>query len=530
MAPNPGFVFVTCSGPDHKADKKLLPKLRQHVMLHHLRTKDQQQRRRAINTAISTQSSPDSTDEEETTPYAEHARQVLQKSQSRSRRQDSLIHTSNGHDTLAIVPLVNTSATTPLGAPFDPFDVLPVKGVKDMGSIYQWFYSGQHDASATQWRNSTRYHWLDKHWELTRQSEAAFNFTLCFALEKKGIITRTSQAARIFQHRNAVLRALQRDLATCDGKLSGFTVGTMGGLAYVALRDGEVEVARAHIRAVARLAVFEEYEMHVWLFTVWTDLRLAAVTFGMPEFKYYVPPECRGGLALTKEEEVKAKRLAERNAEVSSAVSDAEVAQSLFRKMHEACMAVDKKDVDLLTLYGHLYDLNYRLLVMTSVAWGSADGAESTVARTVLLTMQLTFWTSTFYVLPQGRKFNVDLHAEIWGQMGKLGSAVEDVVIAWTEVARLDSLLWVVFMLSGSALECDQNRMPEFVKALKKVVSVMGLGRKDDFEKALGAFPWTEHWSARTCSLVWAQVTGEHILSVSEPVQQMFWIEEMSVR
>ncbi|PNS21985.1 hypothetical protein CAC42_583 [Sphaceloma murrayae] len=516
MAPNPGFVFVSCTGKDHKGDKKLMPRLRQHVMLHHLQEKDKRRR-------ISVASTPMSRTSRSSRDSAEGSPATTDRSE-----ETNIQHSSSDEQTLAVVPLTSESARTSMGAPFDPFDALPVKGVSDMGDIFIWFYSGQAPPASHQWQNSTRYHWLDKHWEMTRQSRTMFNFSLCFALEKKGIITHTSQATRIFKYRSAVLRAVQDDLTKHAHNLPGQTVATIGGLAYIAIRDGDVDVAKAHIKAIAQLAPLDRYEMYVWLYVVWTDLRVAAATFTIPTLKHYIPHECRGSLGLSHEDITKATKLAFRNLAAFPAIGDqnTHAATQLFRKLHETCIAVDKVNVELTHLYGHLYDTQYKLLRITSRAWKTGDRPNETMVKILLLAVQLAFWTSTFYVLPQGRRFNVDLHSHLVQQMDKLG----DIVSAWESYAGLDSLLWVAFVAAASAMEFDLSSVEPFIEVLKRAVARMDIRTRDDFKESLQLYPWTTHGSARMCPFVWAEISGEVYVPESETPKRIFWIEEMAVR
>ncbi|KAF4548348.1 Hypothetical protein D9617_29g007250 [Elsinoe fawcettii] len=541
MAPNPGFVFVSCTGPDHKGDKKLMPKLRQHVMLHHLRTKHTQRRKGSSATPSAGQQPTSNEDVEEDLapfkPFAEHATQLIKQSNSRSFRNDSF---ASQEETLAVIPLDSEDAASPLGVSFDPFDALPVKGIADIGDIFQWFYSGQINPGSQEWRNSARYHWLDKHWDLTRQSPAMFNFTLCFALEKKGLITRSSQASRIFQYRSHILAAVQADLARNASQLPGQTVATIGGLAYIALRDGETEIAKAHVKAISLLAPLDRYEMHIWLYVVWTDLRLAASTFSIPLFKYYIPVEACGPLPFTTSELNHIDDLARRNMRSFPSISDtsSQAAQSLFQKLHQVCIAVDKKDIELTTLYGHLYDSEYSLIAITHAAWKGTSPAQ-TVVKIILLAAQLAFWMSTFYVLPQGRRFNIDLHSRLLEQMALLTSHPSlattsgkrvDLTTVWESEASLDSLQWVLFIAAASSMEFDHARMPDFIKILKRSSAAIGIKNREDFEAVLKGFPWTEHGCGRMSPLVWAQIRGERVLRNVDPPQQMFWIEEMAVR
>ncbi|KAG8625081.1 hypothetical protein KVT40_006832 [Elsinoe batatas] len=553
MAPNPGFVFVSCTGQDHKGDKRLMPRLRQHVMLHHLRAKHDERRRTSVST-LATSASSRSSDSNEDEPlyassHADHAAQLVRKSRSKQPYY-SFSATPIQEETLAVIPLHDDHATTPLGVSFDPFDALPVKGIADMGDIFHWFYSGQSDPGTHQWRNSTRYHWLDKHWELTRQSPVMFNFSLCFALEKKGIITRASQASRIFQYRSSVLAALQADLANNPTKLPGQTVATMAGLAYIALRDGEVEVATAHIRAISLLAPLDRYEMHIWLYVVWVDFRLAASTFALPYFAHYIPPECDAPLPFTPIEFSHAAHVASQNILTfpHTSPTTTQAALLLFQRLHEVCLAVNKEDIELTTLYGHLYETEHSLLTFSHRAWRAPASAANTIIKIILLAAQLSFWTSTFYVLPQGRRFNVDLHSRLLEQFSLLTHPnspgptnrsppsplspspppQSSLPGAWAVIAGLPSLLWVLFIATASAKEFDASRMHLFVRLLKLTTAAMGCKTREQFETELRRFPWTRHGCERMAGVVWGEVSGEPV-SGGEREGQVFWIEEMGV-
>lgn len=178
---------------------------------------------------------------------------------------------------------------------------------------------------------------------------------------------------------------------------------------------------------------------------------------------------------------------------------------NIVRDVHKLSLLLDKEyahDVDLEYAFHIAYGTQYRICDLAAISCRNAsqasfNGAPIQPTDAVIFTMTMFTRTCLPSDLPKNMQrpsiscsIQVTLMRRV---MDGLYPAV-NLLEFWLDTgASLECLLWIMFHGTATSLESSLGyELDWFYNGLRNVVESLGIGNRNDFERALKMFPWTQ--------------------------------------
>ena len=299
--------------------------------------------------------------------------------------------------------------------------------------------------------------------------------------------------------------------------------------------EEDYQAAEAHMRAIAALAAERLTTMpsFLWLFVVWADLRLTAVSFRASVLPFVLHPDFH--VHIPKHIGVRVRALASFNARFlpRGAVFLREMAVEVLEKLYTYTAIYNEDDADWMAAWSVSYQAAYLLAKMQSqvhAARHNKDRHSCDIVQLTLLAARIQFWGIASPFVPQDGLQQYLLYEfmetvshwtpnEIHGQ--------------WDAAGCIDSLLWVLFSASASAVQQFKTGRSPPVSALIWICTSLKLMLKHlelctvaQFEKYLRRWPFAEDWNGSMYRFVFNWAHEEVIPATSTGHSPSRWWRE----
>jgi len=384
-----------------------------------------------------------------------------------------------------------------------------------VGDISNWYFITQMPERDLQYFRSAENHWVKGIWDMARVSTPIYAAIGSFALHKKAaILSRRDGKAQYFEQKGRMIQDIFADIeksnqANAGNGLDPLTVVAIAMLAYLDIRDGHLESAGTHLRAVRKFINMPRLPPHAWLYCVWIDLRYALFLGQEPELPFYIPAAYRELPASVHACQPDATRKGFANAFECprSSLFTLDMARDLFRKLHALCYCSDTLVMAIDPPFGQVYALEYGLRVVQSRA-ATSQGDQFTAHVVILLTsaIQLHVWMASRFWTPQRQ----ESHFALIMRACQVIESFDDMITQWYISAGLESLLWVLFTIVASLRAHELSSVSPMLELLYKAVRKAEITRREELEVRLRRWPWLVNWHPAQVKAVWAMLCARH--------------------
>jgi len=387
-----------------------------------------------------------------------------------------------------------------------------------VGDIGNWYFITQMPERDLKFFRSAENHWVKGIWDMARVSTPIYAAIGSFALHKKAAILSGREAklgkAQYFEQKGRMIQDIFTDIDKSNHSATGqgldpLTVVAIAMLAYLDIRDGHLESAGTHLRAVRKFIEMPRLPPHAWLYCVWIDLRYALFLGQEPELPFYIPAAYRELPASVHACQPDATRKGFTNAFECprSSLFTLDMARDLFRKLHALCYCSDTLVMSNNPPFGQIYALEYGLRVVQSRA-ATSQGDQFTAQVVLLLTsaIQLHVWMASRFWTPQRQ----ESHFALIMRACQVIESFDDMITQWYISAGLESLLWVLFTIVASLRAHELSNVSPMLELLYKAVRKAEITRCEELEARLRRWPWLTNWHPAQVRAVWAILCARH--------------------
>jgi hypothetical protein len=387
-----------------------------------------------------------------------------------------------------------------------------------VGDIGNWYFVSQMPERDLQYFRSAENHWVKGIWDMARTSTPIYAAIGSFALHKKASILSGREAklgkAQYFEQKGRMIQDIFTDIdksnhSTTGQGLDPLTVVAIAMLAYLDIRDGQMESAGTHLHAVRKFIDMSRLPPHAWLYCVWIDLRYSLFLGKEPELPFYIPAAYRELPASVHACQPDATRKGSTNAFECprSSLFTLDMARDLFRKLHALCYCSDILVMANDPPFGQVYALEYGLRVVQSRA-ATSQGDQFTAHVVLLLTsaIQLHVWMASRFWTPQRQ----ESHFALIMRACQVIESFDDMITQWYISAGLESLLWVLFTIVASLRAHELSNVNPMLELLYKAVRKAEITRCEELEARLRRWPWLSNWHPVQVKAVWAMLCARH--------------------
>jgi hypothetical protein len=167
----------------------------------------------------------------------------------------------------------------------------------DFSIIGNWYLADSTNVQASDPRAEVHRLWGLALWDMAKSDTTLFGCVALLTLHKRWSIASIFDKVLYLDHKQQVYESLCRSVASSGGNVAGNTALAIALLAFAEVREGNFEVARKHINAVAAMDCIYQLDEVQWRLVVWCDLRYAMKTATLPTLHYYLPPALTDALA-----------------------------------------------------------------------------------------------------------------------------------------------------------------------------------------------------------------------------------------
>ncbi|KAF2187900.1 hypothetical protein K469DRAFT_568299 [Zopfia rhizophila CBS 207.26] len=401
---------------------------------------------------------------------------------------------------------------------FDPFDVLPVPGTRQLDLLFKLYKCGSR-------ANSIAINAKNTWWPFIAQDAALLHATLAtWALY--GMLVRGMSDLRVekLRHKNEAIKHINGKLSCPSGRISDELVGAVLTLASFENLLGAYDAAQLHIAALKRIV---NARGGLYAFShndglirgiIWVDFHSSTAFHTHPSF-----PEIR----LDPDTPPLPDALLEYAAYTSpTSLLQLSVASidcfNIFYRLHRLALAISNHwlpKVDELTLSNLLYETEYIILSVPDYSRdfldidlepkegldegreeraATADGAS--VVEALLAATQIFLYASLRELPPKAKIFSILLD-RVRVALDRPNSNILDV---WRREKNLNTLLWVL-VVACSLAPTWGGRM-WWTGRLADVVKELGIHGEMDLETSLQRVAWTDIFFGEKLGSIWAEV------------------------
>ena len=258
----------------------------------------------------------------------------------------------------------------------------------------------------------------------------------------------------------------------------------------------------------------------LWLFIVWADLRLTAVSSRAPSLPYTLHSDFDVGLPLGVQ--VRSKALATWNATTlpRSSTFSTELAVELLERLYQYTAAYNEGSTDWVAAWNMSYRTAFLLAQLQeqlSETCTSRRRCSHNGACAVLLAARIQFWGTMSPFVPQ-RGLQRYLLLELTNRISHLPP--KKLCNQWARHAGLESLLWILSNAIASAMQQYVTRRPTLEPTLCWLRASMTLVAKrldvksyNEFEQYLRRWPFAENWNGALCRPLYVWLEGGDLVT-----------------
>lgn len=380
---------------------------------------------------------------------------------------------------------------------------------QDVEEIGQWYFACQLPEHDIEFFRSVQDNWVKDMWQMGQNSEPIFSVLGAFALHKKALLGGPQARPEYIEQKGKIIQNIVSDLRRHPSGPDPSTIVAMAILAYLDIRDNQLDASGTHLQAVAKFVDMSAIPVQGWLYCTWIDLRQALFTSQEPSLPFYVPVPFRELPSSLRNYQREAFRLGGLNASQCprSSVFTLDMASDMFGKLHALCHCSEIPPPGETPPFGQVYALEYGLRVIQARAKRNGEGDVLT-APIMLITsaIQLHVWMASRFYTPQARETHLGLIKVATETM----AGFDDMVTQWYIAAGLESLLWVLFTLLASLHAHELPQTNEVLGLLYKALRMARINTCEDLEKRLRSWPWLENWHPVQIDTVWQMLGGRY--------------------
>lgn len=292
--------------------------------------------------------------------------------------------------------------------------------------------------------------------------------------------------------------------------------------AVLSLAQRKFDASNAHAQAgrklISRSPGLSTFRLLQWRHIVWNDLRLASAMLEQPLLPFS-PRNASARLPSNLTDQAHVLALATNQLVPTSPRLSTKAAYDLFLGLHQICLALGMPLVEekqTLAIENVYYGTAYQLCLMTADV-RSIDPRPFSASDSLVLCAASFMWScvpsfvSYRIIFPSVVEI---IQSQLLGQLYERLVHEVDLVGSWRDQARLESLLWVLFVgtIAANTTSSDNNpwmpqpARPWFGKALREIMVELQVHSVGDLERALRLFPWATPFSSGDCRMLWNKV------------------------
>lgn len=386
----------------------------------------------------------------------------------------------------------------------------------DVQDIGQWFFVSQMPEHDLKFFSPAQDHWVKGIWDMARVNQPMYAAMGSFAVYKKAVLSGSPSKAPYYEQKGQMIRDIVANLNPSPNSEQGdeqgvdpLTIVAISILGFLEIRDGHLDAADTHLRAVCKFIDMPRLPPYAWLYCVWVDLRFALFTGQEPRLPFYIPTRYRELPASISSCQYEATRLGNINASECprSPLFTLDMAQDLFCKLHALCYCADTLGTAEHPPYGQVYALEYGLrVVQARSAQPQGDMWLSNVITLLTSAIQLHVWMASRFWTPQRR----ESHLALIVRASKVIESFDDMITQWYISAGLESLLWVLFTIVATIRAHDHPDTASTLDLLYKALKKANIRHCSDFETRLKKWPWLRNWHSVQLKGVWAMLCARY--------------------
>lgn len=410
----------------------------------------------------------------------------------RQRKGSPQLHISD-----AALPFISQSA-------IPSQNLLRGKNGEDVQEIGQWYFVCQLPEKDYEFFQSVQDNWVKDMWDMGRDSESIFSVLGAFALHKKATLEKPQAKSEYYEQKGRIIQNIVSDIQNSPEGPEPNTLVAMSILAYLDIRDDQLDASGTHLRAVSHFIDMTKISPQGWLYCVWIDLRQALFTSTEPSLPFYVPVVFREVHKTLRFQQREAFRMGAVNAShcPRSPVFTLDMASDLFGKLHALCYCSDVLAASETPPFGQVYALEYGLRVVQARAKRAGGDVFTSPIMLITSAIQLHVWMAARFYTPQAR----ETHLGLIKQACEVIDGFEDMITQWYIAAGLESLLWVLFTLVASLRAHELPQTTLILKLLYHALRKARINSCEDFEARLKTWPWLANWHPVQIDVVWGML------------------------
>jgi hypothetical protein len=388
---------------------------------------------------------------------------------------------------------------------------------EDVQSIGRWYFLNQlHGAHASSFCHAQSY-WTNGLWEMARTNKPLFAGIAALAAYRDVALATTYPESSYIELKGRTMFHVGRNLSERHTKTDPLTMVAIALLAYMDIRDAQFDTARLHLLAVRNLVDISEMTANAWLACSWVDLRYALLTGQPPILPYYIPPPFRRNYSCCVSANFQTVQRASSNVANCPKTDylDHHTSFDIFNRLHALCLCSDQLENSKCPPFGQIYDLEYALRVIHSgISKGELQCHTTAAAELIILAAQLHVWMACRFWTPQRQ----ESHLALVSRASSVLDAFSGILVRWTELASVDSLLWTVFTMVATMRIYGDTKLMRMLHHLHSTLTTLGIYGHEEFSAKLNEWPWIGDWHPVQIVHVWAMLT-EHFddFAVSVP-------------
>jgi hypothetical protein len=388
---------------------------------------------------------------------------------------------------------------------------------EDVQSIGRWYFLNQlHGAHASSFCHAQSY-WTNGLWEMARTNKPLFAGIAALAAYRDVALATTYPESSYIELKGRTMFHVGRNLSERHTKTDPLTMVAIALLAYMDIRDAQFDTARLHLLAVRNLVDISEMTANAWLACSWVDLRYALLTGQPPILPYYIPPPFRRNYSCCVSANFQTVQRASSNVANCPKTDylDHHTSFDIFNRLHALCLCSDQLENSKCPPFGQIYDLEYALRVIHSgISKGELQCHTTAAAELIILAAQLHVWMACRFWTPQRQ----ESHLALVSRASSVLDAFSGILVRWTELASVDSLLWIVFTMVATMRIYGDTKLVRMLHHLHLTLTTLGIYGHEEFSAKLNEWPWIGDWHPVQIVHVWAMLT-EHFddFAVSVP-------------
>jgi hypothetical protein len=388
---------------------------------------------------------------------------------------------------------------------------------EDVQSIGRWYFLNQlHGAHASSFCHAQSY-WTNGLWEMARTNKPLFAGIAALAAYRDVALATTYPESSYIELKGRTMFHVGRNLSERHTKTDPLTMVAIALLAYMDIRDAQFDTARLHLLAVRNLVDISEMTANAWLACSWVDLRYALLTGQPPILPCYIPPPFRRNYSCCVSANFQTVQRASSNVANCPKTDylDHHTSFDIFNRLHALCLCSDQLENSKCPPFGQIYDLEYALRVIHSgISKGELQCHTTAAAELIILAAQLHVWMACRFWTPQRQ----ESHLALVSRASSVLDAFSGILVRWTELASVDSLLWIVFTMVATMRIYGDTKLMRMLHHLHSTLTTLGIYGHEEFCAKLNEWPWIGDWHPVQIVHVWAMLT-EHFddFAVSVP-------------